>query len=187
MIFTYKNGVLNITFGYRINTKKSALSINFTNVNNLFKFKDISIGKDASEDTSDYISIYKTSDVNQVLSLLSDLGIEVDTRNNTLNLNSIINYVYNIKEISSTSDSIKIKYENNDYQNEIIDCLKSNEFLDSLSDETRSDFYNSSLEYIISSYNDLTYQERVEILDKMIEYFDLRKIEVKNYILSLIK
>ena len=187
VIFTYKNGVLNITFGYRINTKKSALSINFTNVNNLFKFKDISIGKDASEDTSDYISIYKTSDVNQVLSLLSDLGIEVDTRNNTLSLYSIINYVYNIKEISSTSDSIKIRYENNDYQNEIIDCLKSNEFLDSLSDETRSDFYNSSLEYIISSYNDLTYQERVEILDKMIEYFDSRNIEVKNYILSLIK
>ena len=187
VIVSYKNRILNLTFGYRINTKKSALSINFTNQNNTFKLKDISIGKDASEDTSDYISLYKTSDINQVFSILNDLGIEVDSRTNTLNIKSLYDYKYNVKGFNSTDENIVLMFEANQYNNEIIDCLKSNEYLDSLSDETRNDFYNSSIEYIRSSYNDLSYQERVEILDKLIEYFDSRDANIKNYILGLIK
>ena len=186
-ILSYKNRILNITFGYRINTKKSALSINFTYVNNSFRFKDITIGKDSNEDTSDYVSLYKTSDVNQVLSLLNDLGIEVDSRTNSLNINSLFNYAYNFSSIETTEDSIKLNFGSNPYKDEIIDCLKSNEFLDTLSSETRGDFYNSSVEYILSSYNDLSYSERIEILEKLIEYFETRDINIKNYILSLIK
>ena len=183
----YHQEHLSLKLIYAFESSSSVLEIKFKADNNSsLIISSATIGFDQGELSGSFIEINKTSDINILIDLLDKMGITINTSSNVLNLKSLTTSSRIDFQDVSFGNNIYGVTEVNPYVNEISDAVLSNEFINTLPTAYNGLIDTTSIDNLLASYKVLNFEQRIEFLKYLQDYFKETNISVYNYIYGII-